>query len=180
MCRGCRVCACDAHPGAHPGRFPPALIDPVLGSEYDQLMPRPLVTREDLMLVLADGAETGPYPFDPVRLMKACFVVSMSGRQEWQELFHFRPYDYGPFDPGVYSARDALLAQGLLTATTSVRYDAYALTDAGRDVVADLIPEDDVTWLRRVGGWVSSKSFSRLLDEIYARWPEYATQSIRW
>jgi hypothetical protein len=139
------------------------------------------VTREDLVLVLADGAEGGSYPFDPVRLMKASFVTAMAGREGWRSLFHFRPYDYGPFDAGVYRARDELVAQGLLDRSRRGRYDAYTLTDAGHARVAAIEDElggDDIRWLRRVGSWVASKSFNRLLEEIYRKWPEYATQSV--
>jgi hypothetical protein len=143
------------------------------------------VTREDLVLVLADGADGGKYPFDPVRLMKACFVTSMAGREVWRPLFRFRAYDYGPFDAGVYAARDSLIAHGMLDATHEGRYDSYVVTETGRARVAQLeadgeLQADELAWLRRVGGWVSSKSFSKLLDEIYARWPEYATNSVRW
>jgi hypothetical protein len=39
--------------------------------------------------------------------MKGCFLVSQRGRADWRTLFNFKPYDYGPFDRGVYAARDA-------------------------------------------------------------------------
>lgn len=54
-------------------------------------------TQEDLLLLLAAGAD-GRYDLDPIRLMKGCFIVSQGGRPEWQGLYDFRPYDYGPFD----------------------------------------------------------------------------------
>lgn len=139
------------------------------------------VTREDLVLVLVDGADGGSFPFDPVRLMKACFVTAMAGREGWRPLFNFRPYDYGPFDPGVYRSRDELVAQGLLDEERVGRYDAYTLTDAGHARVAaieDELGAESAQWLRRVGTWVASKSFNRLLDDIYRKWPEYATQSV--
>lgn len=137
------------------------------------------VTQEDLILLLVDGAD-GPYNVDPVRLMKGCFIISQAGRRPWRDLFRFRPYDYGPFDSSVYAARDRLLSEGLL-AETRGRYPAYSLTRAGEAraaEVAEELGEHDADWVRSIGGYVTSKSFSRLLNEIYERWPDYARNSV--
>jgi hypothetical protein len=143
------------------------------------LATRPL-TQEDLILTLADGA-TGPYDLDRIRLMKGCFIVSERGRREWRNLFEFRPYAYGPFDRSVYSARDAAIADGLLMNDPHGRYDDYALTDSGRARVAEVeaaIGGANADWVRRVGHYVTSKSFAQLLREVYARWPDYASRSV--
>jgi hypothetical protein len=113
--------------------------------------------------------------------MKACFLVSQRGRSEWRGFFDFQPYDYGPFDRGVYAARDVLLGRGLLAAQLTTRYPAYALTDAGRArlaAVRRLVGDSDADWLARIGRYVTSKSFSQLLDEVYAAFPEYAVRSV--
>ena len=136
--------------------------------------------RQDILLLLAAGAE-GPYPFDPIRAMKGCFIVSEIGRNDWREQFGFRPYDYGPFDPSVYRARDALLQKGLLEAHATSRYASYGPTEAGRERVAQLqaqLSDEDARWLRQVGQYVSSRSFTDLLDEIYAQFPKYAERSV--
>ena len=80
----------------------------------------------------------------------------------------------------MYAARDRLLKEGLLVADQKYSYDAYHLTDAGLNRVAELEQRlgDDAGWIKGVGGYVTSKSFSRLLDETYARWPEFATRSV--
>jgi hypothetical protein len=139
------------------------------------------VTREDLILLLADGAEEGQYDLDPIRIMKGCFIISQAGRTSWRTLFRFRPYDYGPFDVRVYGARDSLIAEGLLRREKTGRYANYTLTDDGRTRVEEIeqeIDENAADWVRRVGHYVTSKSFSRLLDEVYARWPDFAVRSV--
>ncbi len=139
-----------------------------------------MVASEDLILLLADGAE-GPYDLDPVRVMKGCFIISQAGRPAWRTLFQFRPYDYGPFDTRVYNARDALLSDGLLRADRSGRYDSYTLTDDGEARISEITEElgqHDADWVRSIGRYVTSKSFSKLLDEIYIRWPDFTTQSV--
>ena len=138
------------------------------------------MTREDVLLGATAGAN-GPYPLDPIRLMKAAFIVSQRGPEDSRGLFAFRPYDYGPFDSTVYQARDNLLAGGLLASAPAGRYDAYSLTPEGRIAAEELerrVGEDVYAWLREVGGYVTSRSFSRLLREIYAAFPEYAARSI--
>lgn len=136
------------------------------------------VGRDDLLLLMTKGAEAGSYPFDAIRAMKSAFLVSQNGRQEWRALFDFRPYDYGPFDQSVYTARDGLVARGLI-AVNPGRYPSYSLTDEGQARAAHLeqvIPSAD--WLEQVGHWASSRSFAQLLREVYAQFPEYATRSI--
>lgn len=135
---------------------------------------------EDVVLLIAAGAD-GPYGFDPIRLMKGVFLVSQRGPEEWQGWFDFSPYSYGPFDSGVYVLRDRLLRDGLLAAEQQGRYAKYSLTEAGRrrvDYLKGEVPEKTVEWLGSIGSYVTSKSFARLLREIYATFPEYATRSV--
>lgn len=136
--------------------------------------------RQDIVLLLAEGAEGGRHPFDPIRVMKGSFTVAMLGTPEMKAQFDFRPYDYGPFDASVYRARDALLGRGLLSSDRTGRYSSYSLTERGREHAATLraeLPDGQAEWLRQIGRWVSSKSFNDLLEEIYARFPEYAVRS---
>lgn len=135
------------------------------------------LTAEDVLLLLAKGA-TGPYPLDPVRLMKGAFLVSKRGRRDWQPLFRFVAYDYGPFDVGVYNARDTLAERGLLEVSRGY-YDSYGLTADGEERVKALLEEygEDAGWVRQVGAYVTSRPFDRLLREIYDAYPEYKTRS---
>lgn len=135
------------------------------------------LTRDDIVLLLAGGAE-GPYPFDPVRLMKGAFLVSQRGRAEWRDLFNFEAYDYGPFDRGVYDVRDRLIYSDLLEAIPG-RYDSYRLTGAGSEQVRVLKDAfgDDADWIRRIGRYVTTRSFASLLNEVYDAHPEFAVRS---
>jgi hypothetical protein len=138
------------------------------------------VDRQDIMLLIADGAD-GTFLLDPIRLMKGCFIVAEIGPEEWKHLFEFSPYDYGPFDPSVYRARDALVGKDLLEAMPAGRYSHYAVTSTGREraqEIAKRMDQRQAQWLRNIGHWVTSKSFNDLLREIYDRFPNYASRSI--
>ena len=140
--------------------------------------PSGTIDRDDLLLVIAEGAANAPYPFDAIRTMKSAFIVWRRGLPEWRGLFDFQPYDYGPFDAAVYRSRDSLLEKGLLERAGG--YDACVLTDAGRERVVELEAGlgENADWLRKIGWWASSRSFAQLLREVYAEYPEYAARSI--
>jgi hypothetical protein len=138
------------------------------------------VDRQDILLLIADGAD-GQFPLDPIRLMKGCFIVAQIGPDEWKGLFEFSPYDYGPFDPSVYRARDALLGKDLLLERSAGRYSNYSVPPDGHaraDEIARRLEPQLAAWLRNIGHWVTSKSFNDLLREIYDRFPDYASRSI--
>ena len=151
--------------------------------DYHDLMPdqvnalRP--TSENALLLIADGA-TGGYPLDTIRLMKGAFFVDQLGPDPWCELFSFRPYRFGPFDSSVYTVRDGLVRDGLLERHGAGRYATYSLTDAGRVRAGEVGQADQriADWLRNIGRWVTGKSFSDLLKDVYERYPEFATQSV--
>jgi hypothetical protein len=136
------------------------------------------VDRDDLLLLIAKGAENAPYPFDAIRTMKSAFIVSQRGLAEWRGLFDFQPYDYGPFDSAVYRSRDSLLDQGLLE--RSGGYDACVLTEGGQRRVGELEAQlgENANWLKGIGWWASSRSFAQLLREVYAEYPDFAARSI--
>jgi hypothetical protein len=136
------------------------------------------LTREDVLLLLVDGAE-GQFPIDPVRLMKGAFLVVRRGRNEWSQLFNFQAYDYGPFDSQVYDTKDFLILRGLLDVRRG-RYEQYDLTDEGLDAVEAVHARlaEDADWIRRIGNYTSTRSFDQLLDDIYTEYPEFRERSV--
>jgi DNA-binding PadR family transcriptional regulator len=112
--------------------------------------------------------------------MKGAFLVDRLGPESWQELFSFRPYRFGPFDSSVYAIRDQLVRDGLLERHGNGRYATYSITEAGKQKAAETAAADErfADWLRGIGRWVTGKSFSDLLRDIYERYPEFATHSV--
>jgi hypothetical protein len=44
--------------------------------------------------------------------------------------------------------------------------------------IAAAVGEHNAGWLASIGHYVTSKAFSRLLDEVYDAFPEYAVRSV--
>lgn len=139
------------------------------------------MSRKDLMLAAMDSC--GCQPFTPVQLQKLFFLID---RQLSSALggpfFAFEPYDYGPFDKGVYATADSLAAQGLLDIAADVRTQrTYRLTDAGRargDAVRANLDPAVADHISKLASFVRGQSFSGLVSAIYKAYPEMRVHSV--
>jgi hypothetical protein len=97
--------------------------------------------------------------------------------------FHFKPYDYGPFDPDVYSEIGALQRQGeAIIASPFGNWNTYAASDRGLDRGENLLYGEmrrgASEYIQKVSNWVRSLSFSSLVKSIYEAYPEMKANSI--
>ena len=120
---------------------------------------------------------------DQLRIMKGLFLFSQEGPEAVQELYDFEPYNYGPFDTGIYHDLDSLEAEGLITseAVLGTNRRIYKLTPNGQqrmDEILGLAPQGAVYVLARIKRHVTSLSFLDLLRDVYKRYPAYAVQSV--
>ncbi len=138
------------------------------------------MNRDHIILTLA-SCKKGSYPLDPIRIMKAAFLVSQLGPTELKSQFSFKPYNYGPFDASVYETIDTLKNSGLLDEAKEdgSKYPSYSITTAGIDALTAInAPKKEVDWLKAIGEYVTSMSFADLLTAIYAKFPTYAEKSV--
>src|SRR5256885_12661208 len=69
-----------------------------------------------LALLAAEG-----HSLNPVQLQKSLFLLGKRRpREVGKGFYHFRAYDYGPFDLAVYTDADELAEQGLVTIDRSM------------------------------------------------------------
>lgn len=134
-------------------------------------------------IILAGLAAAGENAtFSPVQVQKLFFLID----REIPEAvggphFKFTPYDYGPFDSSVYTALNALRANGLSNEVQMQRYRQYVLTNAGyREGIAKLaeVPDQAQQYIRDVAQWVKSLSFAQLVSAIYQHYPEMKANSV--
>jgi hypothetical protein len=114
--------------------------------------------------------------------MKGLFLLSREGPGELHNLYAFEPYDYGPFDKGVYADIGGLLRDGLVREegfSVSNRR-TYRLTDAGRAKAENVRAGVDPAALKAIDetkSLVTGMSFNELLRYVYGRHPDMATRS---
>lgn len=138
----------------------------------------------DLALVLAsDAASSGDeqYPLDKIRMQKAAFLVSMRGGEALR-LYEFEPYNWGPYSGELNSDLRALTGADLISveSVSGSRHGAFRTTPLGEhaaNAVWANLTEQQRTFIRAVRKFVTSRSFQRLLRDVYAGYPEYATKS---
>lgn len=140
---------------------------------------------QDLALVLASDHAKGDaeaHPLDRIRMQKAVFLLIQRGSESWRHLYTYRPYDWGPYSGQLQADLDMLMFDGSLRVAPVAgrRYGCFETTATGEDRAEDLWEALDVPaqqFIRAVRGYVTSRSFTQLLREVYAEYPEYATNS---
>jgi hypothetical protein len=136
--------------------------------------------RSDWLLLLFDGADR---PLDRVRIQKAMFLFAMRSTAPEEQKYAFEPYNYGPFSFALYPELSRLVREGLL-ATESVSWmssPVYSLSAEGSEATKELkrnAPPRRLTLLYDLREWVMARSFTQLLNDIYARYPDYAVNSV--
>lgn len=138
----------------------------------------PLLLASKVGHPVGDEAE----PLDRLRMQKAVFILQMAGPEAWSDAFTFVPWDWGPFSRDLANELLVLQQQGLME-TEPVewrRYPRYKTTPEGEAIaqkVASSLDEKQRAFIQKVRRYVTSRSFSQLLREVYSRFPEFAVNS---
>ena len=171
-CRACSVCHT-------------ADVDP-LASVGTHLAEDDSMKRADLPLLLASdmvGSSRGRFPLDPVRMQKAIFLLTQRGSDTWQDLYTYRPYNWGPYSGQLSVDLDVLQATDQLVAEPfpGSQYGTFRATPLAEKRVREAwaaCSQPEQSFLRTVRAYVTSKSFNALLREVYAAYPQYASKSL--
>jgi hypothetical protein len=123
---------------------------------------------------------------DPIRIMKGIFIFSMEAPETWfpkDERYSFIPYSYGPWSRHVDADLESLRLKGLLKTSQAPgkTWSYYSLSEAGKSVAKELENSLDpkaVSYLHQIREFVLRLSFRNLLDTVYARYPDYAVNSV--
>ena len=141
------------------------------------------VTRRDLVMAVLGAAKGSK--MSPTQLQKALFLISenIPGAFSEGSKFNFTPYNYGPFDAGVYSEAQTLMISGdtNITIAPSGRWKEYAATQQGVakgiEILAAL-PENERSYIIDVVQWVQGLTFEQLVKTIYEHYPQMRANSI--
>ncbi|MCC6523371.1 MAG: hypothetical protein IT373_11965 [Polyangiaceae bacterium] len=130
-------------------------------------------------LVLAGLATDNCAPLTPVQAQKLFFLLDQCASNLDGPHWNFAPYDYGPFDAGVYREMESLAREGLV----SIRLGGvrcFLATDEGarrgKAALASL-PADTRSYVEQLGHWVRSLTFPQLVSAIYQAFPDMRANS---
>jgi hypothetical protein len=127
---------------------------------------------------------------DPIRIMKGLFLFQhQNSHGEKADFAHppyvFEPYAYGPFTSSLYTDLDALAAEGYVTRIPLAdrNYVLWRLTPDGSARVESVVADGEISpgamrRLRAAKQIVMTNRFKSLLRYVYARFPEYARESV--
>lgn len=141
-----------------------------------------MLEKKDWTLLVLSAAQGEP--LSPVQLQKALFLFGQNAPGAIKGPFYdFKPYNYGPFDASIYTDAKALDADGLVFVgeRPGRSWSEYSVTPDGAErakgIAAELSPEAK-SYLETIVAWVKRVSFEDLLQTVYARYPEYAVNSV--
>jgi hypothetical protein len=143
--------------------------------------------QEMLLLYLglpADG--TNPGFTNPLRIMKGLFVFVQETPLDWRKggaTYAFEPYNYGPCSFAIYDDLTVLNGLGLLTTASPAGQDwnYYGLSERGIRLAKEIVSTWDaraVAYMSELKTALSGMNFSTLLRAVYAKYPEYAKNSL--
>lgn len=115
----------------------------------------------------------------PVQAQKIMFVLGQEAPgYVGNDFYRFIPYNYGPFCQDIYDDQRILDAGGSLRKEGSVYYISNAGLVEVRKIDEEMRPPGLSTYLTNLVEWATSKSFSVLLSSIYAKYPDFAVNSV--
>jgi DNA-binding PadR family transcriptional regulator len=143
---------------------------------------QPMKARNRLLLFIAlDGAPRG---LDPVRLQKGMFLFAQESDADAEEKYSFIPYNYGPMSAQIYTDLDDLVSEGLVETVpvNGQSWSRYVATDRGRErgraLMSGEVPAPAARRLHAIKRDVASKTFREVLEDVYDRYPDFATKSV--
>ena len=122
-----------------------------------------------------------PY-IEPIQVQKTLFKLAHEAGLPESERYEFRPYNWGPCSFEIYDDLDSLQADGLIEAVpTGQGWSAYRIIAKGDQrtkELRDVASADHLASLDSTREWVTSRTFRRLLTDVYREYPAFAEQSL--
>lgn len=135
-------------------------------------------------LVLAALSQAGTQELTPVQVQKLFFLLDDQIAEAVDgPHFNHRPYHYGPFDPEVYRAIEAVEALGDARISIPPHYTArrYSLTPSGVDKGQELFEQLNgaaQSYITDAVQFVKDRSFRQLVSSIYKAYPDMKSNSV--
>jgi hypothetical protein len=131
------------------------------------------------LLVIAEADKVG---LTPVKLQKSLFLLKNNLPREAKNFYNFIPYNYGPFDIGIYHDADILKEEGYIETPSAYGSGRkYNITKRGKqraEEIHGLLTEEANKYIKRLIDWILPLSFQELVASVYKEFPEYKKNSV--
>jgi uncharacterized protein YwgA len=139
------------------------------------------MNKKDLVLAgLAASNDIDSY--SPVQVQKLIFLIDKNAAQYIEgPHFNFQPYNYGPFDKGVYEVLEELERENLVEIFRDGNWREYKLTQSGKEIGRKVLEQMDSKvnkYFFGVSEFVRKHSFSEIVSAIYKAYPEMKENSV--
>jgi len=139
-------------------------------------------SEELLILYLHLPSFEGKKTTNPMQMMEGIFLICKE-IEEFENLYEFEPYLYGPCSFGVYSDLRQLITKGIIYeyAQRVHCWSLYSLTSSGEKIAREIIqkiPEESLDKISDIKQTITKLSLTELLRLIYRKYPDYARKSI--
>ncbi|OHB18223.1 MAG: hypothetical protein A2544_01185 [Candidatus Zambryskibacteria bacterium RIFOXYD2_FULL_43_10] len=133
-----------------------------------------------ILMALFVAGEEG---LSPAQLQKAIFLLQKAFPNLETLSYNFQPYNYGPFDVGVYHDVEMLADNALveLRQRGGHNWSSYHISETGKktsELLKNSLDSDAVLHLTKLVKLIQSVSFQTLIGSIYKKYPEYKKNSI--
>ena len=120
---------------------------------------------------------------EPIRIQKTLFKLAREAGLPPGEQYQFRPYNWGPFSATIYQDIDDLVGSGLVERVPQpgISWAIYKLTNKGKKRAERIRTKANVQSVRSLDGisrWVAERPFSKLLQDVYEKYPDMAKNSL--
>lgn len=119
---------------------------------------------------------------EPIQIQKTLFKFAMESGAPKNELYTFIPYNWGPLSMEIYDDLGKLREEEQVEFMPSGRgWNIYNLSEAGKkkqNALKDQANPNLLAKLNAARDYVTSRGFEKLLEDIYAEYPDYASASL--
>ncbi len=133
-------------------------------------------------IVLIGLAPANGAIYTPVQVQKMFFLLDKNITNKiGGPFFDFQPYNYGPFDKGVYQVLEQLQKEGLVDIDFQYNWHVYKLTVEGQEEAESHLmelPKNIRDYIYIISEYVRSLSFTQLVKAIYQAYPEMRQNSV--
>jgi len=120
--------------------------------------------------------------YDPAQIQKLIFLFQERGLATGSpKPFTFKPHNFGPFDPSVYSVLERLSEDGMveIVGQPYSKQRCYRLSESGtKSANAALASFPEAEYLKQLSEWVRKQSFRSLVAAVYKAFPAMKVNSV--